>query len=390
MKLETEIYGFQIRTAEADLDDLTARLANTRWPAEVSGIGWSDGVASSYLRDLVHYWRTGYDWRSHERRLNQLPQFITEIDSQRVHFVHVTSTQPNAVPLLLTHGWPSTFADFVEVIGPLTEPARHGALGVPAFDVVVPSVPGYGYSGPTQEPGWDVSRIAAAWVELMRRLGYTRYLVQGGDFGSVISPAVALAAPESVMGVHLNAMLNGASVDWTRPMPLDGLTADEVASVSATENWWQERSGYAKLQSTRPQTLSYALNDSPAGLLGWIADLEFAVGDDIEPGEQAVDRDDLLTAATVYWLTGTIGSSMRLYREHGDLFRDMPYNPAPTAVASFPRDSTVQSIARRHHNVVRFTRYDRGGHFAALQAPDLLIEDIRTFTRQLCELPEDR
>jgi len=265
----------------------------------------------------------------------------------------------------------------------LTDPAGHGASYGPAFDVVIPSLPGYAYSGPTHEPGWNVTRIAGTLAALMRRLDYSRYLVQGGDFGSVISPAVARAAPDAVLGVHLNAMINGASVDWTRFEPLEDLSVEDIASVEATEAWWRQRSGYAKLQSTRPQTLAYALNDSPAGLLAWIADLEWAIGGDLEPGEVAVDRDEILTVATIYWLTHTAGSSIRLYTEHGDIYRDMAYNPTPTAVASFPRDNTLYALAERHHNLIRFTRYDRGGHFAALQAPDLLVDDIRAFTRQL-------
>jgi pimeloyl-ACP methyl ester carboxylesterase len=383
MTPDASIRPFRITTPQSELDDLTARLTATRWPDELPGVGWDYGVASDFLRNLVDHWCTSYDWRHHEESLNGLPQFLTDIDDQRVHFVHVRSTQADATPILLTHGWPSTFADFHGVVAPLTEPAAHGAPDAPAFDVVIPSVPGYAYSGPTHAPGWDVSRIARAWAELMRRLGYGRYLVQGGDFGSIISPAVAWAAPSAVVGVHVNAMINGASVDWNRPDALAGLSAEDIASVEATEVWWHERSGYAKLQSTRPQTLAYALNDSPVGLLAWILDLEWAVGDDTEPGETPVDRDEILTAATIYWLTGTAGSSMRLYKEHGDIYRDMPYNPVPTAIAVFPRDNTLRSLAERHHNLMRFTRYHRGGHFAALQAPDLLVDDIRNFTDQL-------
>lgn len=217
----------------------------------------------------------------------------------------------------------------------------------------------------------------------MRALDYPRYLVQGGDLGSLVSPAVAHVAPEEVLGVHLNALVNGASVDRQRPDPLAGLSPQDIASVQSNDAWWAEHSGYAHLQSTRPQTLAYALNDSPAGLLAWILDLEWGISDDTEPGEQPVDRDAILTAATIYWLTGTAGSAARLYREHGDLYRDMPYNSLPTAVAVFPPDNTLRPLAERHHNVVRHTTYDRGGHFAALQAPDLLVDDIRAFCRQL-------
>ena len=383
MSADDSIRPFRIDTPESEIDELRTRLKTTRWPGELSGVGWNYGVAEHYLRVLVDYWHTDYDWRAHETALNDFPQFQTNIDDQQVHFIHVTSSQAGAQPILLSHGWPSTFADFRHLIGPLTAPAAHGAPDAPAFHAVIPSLPGYGYSGPTRSRGWDVTRIAEAWAELMRRLGYDRYLVQGGDFGSLISPAVALAAPDAVLGVHINAMINGASVDRRRPDPLAGLSPEDIDSVQATEDWWRERGAYAQLQSTRPQTLAYALNDSPAGLLAWILDLEWAVGDEIVTGETPVERDEILTAATIYWLTRTAGSSLRLYKEHGDLYRDMPHNPTPTAVAVFPRDSTLRPIAERHHNIVRYTTYDRGGHFAALQAPDLLVHDIRAFTQQL-------
>jgi pimeloyl-ACP methyl ester carboxylesterase len=376
---------FRISVAQYQLDDLASRLERTRWPDGLPGVGWSYGVDPAFLRELVNYWQAGYDWRAHERALNAIPQFLTEIDGQTVHFGHIRSSQPDAVPLLLTHGWPSTFGDFAAMIGPLTEPAAHGAPGSPAFHVVIPSVPGYGFSGPTHECGWDITRIGRAWVALMARLEYPRYLVQGGDWGSLISPAVAAIAPENVIGVHINAMINGANIDWSSANPTAGLSSDDIAKVVATEQQWSQRRAYADLQSSRPQTLAYALNDSPVGLLAWILDLEWAVGEDRFPGETSVDWDAILTVASIYWFTETAGSSARIYKEHGDWSNDAkaPAMSVPTAVAVFPGDCTLRSLAERHHHLVRFTEFDRGGHFAALQAPDLLVGDIRAFYDQI-------
>lgn len=376
------ITPFRIDIPQDDLDDLARRLESARWPDELPDAGWDYGVAAGFLRELAEHWRTRYDWRAHERRLNALPQFSTEVDGQTVHFVHMRSPEPGAVPLLLTHGWPSTIADLVGLAGPLTDPSAHGAAGAPAFDVVVPSLPGFGFSGPTRERAWDITRIAGAWAELMRRLGYHRYLVQGGDFGSLVSSELARLAPENVLGLHVNALVSASTLDWSSEDPTAGLTEEEVTKVSAGAADWAERSGYATIQSTRPQTLAYALTDSPLGLLAW--NLEWFV--DYDPNrttQTPVDRDAILTNVTIYWLTRTAGSSARLYKEAGDAFYGGDWTDVPTAVAVFPGDGTIRTLAERIHNVVRWTEFDRGGHFASLQAPDLLINDIRTFHNQL-------
>ncbi|MDR8408301.1 epoxide hydrolase [Nonomuraea sp. 3-1Str] len=370
-----DLTPFRIDVPQSALDELARRLDAARWPDELPDAGWDYGVAPGHLRELAGYWRDGYDWRRQERRLNELPQYTTEIDGQNVHFAHVRSPEPNAVPLLVTHGWPSTVADFLDIVRPLTEPGEGGA---PAFHLVLPSLPGFGFSGPTRERGWDVTRIARAWAELMRRLGYDRYIVQGGDFGSLISPEVARVAPEHVMGVHLNAMVTAST-----PAPgTSGLTQEELAKARATAEKWRERSGYATIQSTRPQTLAYALTDSPLGLLAW--NLEWFVDYDPSRAVQTpVDRDAILTNVTTFWLTRTAGSSMRLYKEAGAAFGGGPRPEAPTAVALFPGDSTIRTLAERQYAIVRWTEYDRGGHFASLQAPDLLVEDVRAFARAL-------
>ena len=383
MSTEQGIQPFRVDVPQAELDELARRLDQARWPDELPGVGWSYGVGCERLREIVAYWRESFDWRVQERRLNALAQYTTVIDDQLVHFVHVRSSEPHATPLLITHGWPSTIADFTNLVGPLVAPSEHHAAGAPAFHVVAPSLPGYGFSGHTRERGWGVRRTARAWVELMRRLGYHRYLAQGGDYGSLVSPAVGQLAPEAVMGVHVNAMTNGANVDPGRPDPFAGLSPDEVAAAKANDVAWQQRWGYAELQQTRPQTLAYALTDSPLGLLAWILDLEWVADEHADGHETPVEWDAILTDVTIYWVTRTAGSSARLYKEHGSLFGDMGYNPLPTAVGVFPGDSTLRGLAERHHHVVRFTEFHRGGHFASLQAPDLLVEDLRAFRRQL-------
>jgi pimeloyl-ACP methyl ester carboxylesterase len=374
---DTLIHPFRLQVPQADVDDLHDRLRRTRWPDELPGVGWSYGVSRDYLRDLAAYWRTGYDWRAWEARLNAFPQFVTTIDGQRIHFLHVRSPEPRAVPLLLTHGWPGSVAEFLHVIGPLTDPRAYGGDPADAFDVIAPALPGFGFSGPTRSTGWGFTRIARAWVELMRRLGYDRYVAQGGDAGGLISPLVGRLDPEHVLGVHVNALITlPGGDDW-------GADDGSGGPAGADDGDWQERSGYAQVQSTRPQTLAYALTDSPVGVLAW--NLEWFV--DYDPArtlQTAIDRDLILTNVTIYWLTATSDSSARLYKES-----TMPEwspegrSPVPTAVAVFPGDGTSGGIAERQHNLVRWTELDRGGHFAAMQAPELLVDDIRAFVRDL-------
>jgi pimeloyl-ACP methyl ester carboxylesterase len=370
---DTSIRPFRLEVPQADLDDLHDRLRRTRWPDELPGVGWSYGVALDYLQDLAGYWRTGYDWRAWEARLNAFPQFTTTIDGQRIHFLQVRSPEPRAVPLLLTHGWPGSVAEFLDVIGPLTDPRAHGGDPADAFHVVAPALPGFGFSGPTRSTGWGFTRIARAWAELMRRLGYDRYVAQGGDAGGLISPLVGRVDPGHVLGVHVNALITlPGEDDW-----------DAGGGSGADDGDWQERSGYAQVQSTRPQTLAYALTDSPVGVLAW--NLEWFV--DYDPArtlQTAVDRDLILTNVTIYWLTATSGSSARIYKESTmEEWSPKGRSPVPTAVAVFPGDGTARGIAERQHNLVRWTEFGRGGHFAALQAPDLLVDDVRAFVRDL-------
>lgn len=278
------------------------------------------------------------------------------------------------MPLLLLHGWSSTVADFLPLLPCLTEPEQ----ARPAFHVVAPSLPGFGFSGPTGRPGWDAGRIARAMAELMRRLGFASYLVQGGDFGSLVGPEIGRVDLAHVIGVHTNALVTLSTVDWRSADPLAGLTEAEKGVVRAAAGMWEQHSGYATIQATRPQTLAYGLNDSPAGLLAW--DLEWFVDYDPTSSRQApIGRDAILTDVAITWLTRTAGSSARLYKEAGAAFAAQPNSGIPTAVANFPGDTAVRTLAERSHTIVRWTDYDRGGHFASLQAPDLLAADIQAF-----------
>lgn len=376
MDTSEEIRPFRIDVPQADLDDLHDRLARTRWPDELPGVGWDYGVPLDHTRELAHYWRTGYDWRAAEARLNAHPQFTTEIDGQRVHFEHVRSAEPDALPLILTHGWPGSFAEFRDCVGPLTDPRAHGGDPNDAFHVVIPSIPGFTLSGPTRDTGWDTGRIARAWAELMRRLGYRRYGAQGGDFGALISRELGLADPEHLIGLHRNFLVTFPPDD---PAELAALTDDDRARLDQLAGY-ASRSGYAAIQGTRPQTLAYGLADSPAGQLAW--NLEWFEGYGHRVG--ALNRDDVLTHVTLYWLTGTAGSAARLYKESAGAWGPPQPSPVPTGIAVFPDASKpVRSLAERFDTIVHWAEYDRGGHFAAMQVPELLVEDIRTFFRPL-------
>jgi microsomal epoxide hydrolase len=377
----TAVEPFRIDIPQADLDDLRDRLARTRWPDQLPGVGWDYGIPLDYVQELAGYWRTGYDWRVHEEKLNGFPQFTTVIDGQRVHFLHVRSAVPDAMPLVITHGWPGSIAEFMEVIGPLTDPVAHGGDPADAFHLVVPSIPGFGLSGPTTDPGWDVRRIARAWDELMRRLGYQRYGAQGGDWGSAISRELGIIVPEHLIGVHLNMLFTPVIPDADAD-----LTDEEKARLERLRSFRITGSGYAAIQSTRPQTLAYGLTDSPAGQLAWIVEKFGEWTDDGLPHE-AVDRDQLLTNVMLYWLTGTAGSSARLYYEAARTRGSGPpeTSTAPTGIAVFPREIArpVRRFAEQSNNIVHWSELDRGGHFAAMEAPDLLVADVREFFAKL-------
>jgi epoxide hydrolase len=383
-----DIRPFRIDVPQAELDDLRRRLAATRWPDELPGVGWGLGAPLTYVRELAERWVTAYDWRAHEAQLNALPQFVTTIDGQRVHFLHVRSPEPGARPLIVTHGWPGSIVEFLRVIGPLSDPARHGGEPDDAFHLVIPSLPGFGFSGPTAEPGWNVPRIARAWDALMRRLGYERYGAQGGDWGSGVSRQLGIDFPDRVAGVHVNTLrlrreddpvLGGGRAATEEAAP--ALTATEKAHLAARDRFLAGGTGYGMIQSTRPQTLSYALSDSPAGQLAWIAEKFHQWSD---PAHRPAP-DDLLTNVAVYWFTRTAGSSARLYYEtaRADRGGPSPKLTVPTGVAVFPHDigPPVRRFAEPDNTIVHWTEHDRGGHFAAMEVPDLLIADVRAFFR---------
>lgn len=381
-----DIKPFTISISQEDLDDLRERLAHTRWPDELPGVGWSRGVPLGYLQELAEYWRTSYDWRAWEAKLNAFPQFSTEIDGQNIHFLHVRSPEPNALPLILTHGYPGSVVEFLEILSLLTDPRADGGDPADAFDVVVPSIPGFGFSGPTHAAGWNTARVARAWAELMRRLGYERYGAQGGDMGALIAPEQGSGDPDLVVGVHVNAATYGF-------IPFGPVDPDELATFTDTEKLRLERlnrfltdgNGYFQIQATRPQTLAYGLTDSPAGLLAWIAE---KFNEWTYPGtelpQQVIDRDRMLTNVMLYWLTGTAGSSARMYYEnmHVSSWGQQP-GTTPTGVAVFAEDVAIRRYAERANNIVHWSEFDRGGHFAAMEAPDLLVGDIRQFFRGL-------
>jgi microsomal epoxide hydrolase len=377
-----EILPFRIDVPQADLDDLRDRLARTRLPNDLPETGWDRGVPRDYLQKLTDYWTSTYNWRKHEARINSFPQFTTTIDGQTIHFLHVRSPESDAMPLVLTHGWPDSIVEFLDVIGPLSDPRAHGGDPADAFHLVIPSLPGYGFSGPTTERGWDLRRIAQAWTVLMARLGYDRYGAQGGDWGAGVACDLGLIDAGRVIGVHLNYLL---TLPTDIPEDATELTDVERSRLARFNHFLEDQSGYMILQTTRPQTLAYGLADSPVGQLAWIIEKFKEWADsDVDP-EDAIDRDLLLTNVMLYWLTNTGGSSAQLYYEFAHTPRRPEVSTVPAGVAVFANDVVppMRTLAERILNVVHWAEYDRGGHFAALEQPTLLTEDIRTFFRAL-------
>ena len=362
-----DVRPFRIEVPERDLDDLRARLARIRWAPEPVGGDTGYGVPVARVRKLVDFWRERYDWRGWEARLNAHPQFTTVIDGTTVHFLHVRSPEPNALPLILSHGWPGSIVEYLDVLGPLTDPRGHGLDPSMAFDVVLPSLPGFGFSGPTPDTGWGTRRIARAWAVLMQRLGYERYGAAGNDWGSFISPELGRAAPDAVVGVHVTQA-------WATP-PDDDPAHVAALSPRDRDAWKAFRdfadggaAVYGTVHSHVPQTLAHALADSPVGLLGW----NDQCMDDL-------DTDTLLTHVSIHWLTGTAGSAIRIYAEDSRQEPVTGPTTVPIGVAQFPGDlPSVRAFAERQHtNIVSWTDYDRGGHYASHQAPELLVSDLR-------------
>jgi pimeloyl-ACP methyl ester carboxylesterase len=358
---------FQLHVPQADLDDLNDRLARTRWPDEVPDDSWTRGVPLGHLRELTEYWRTGFDWRAQEAALNARPQYVTEIDGQRIHFLHVPSANPDALPLIMTHGWPSSPLEFLDVIDLLTD----------SFHLVIPSLPGYGLSTPLADHSWgNLFRVAQAWAEIMSRLGYERFGVQGTDVGSGAAMCLAFAAPGRVVGVHLNGPNSYPLGD---PIDAGKLEGKDRERAERFNHWQAQGTGYLHQQSTRPRTLGYALTDSPVGQLAWIAE-KFE-----EWTDQPVDRDRLLANVSLYWFTRSGASSAAAMYEGMKVYARIaggdpqPWQGPPLGVAVFEADYSIRGVFDPTGVVEHWSEYDRGGHFPALEVPDLLAADIRQF-----------
>jgi pimeloyl-ACP methyl ester carboxylesterase len=369
------ITPFTISVSDAALSDLQQRLAMTRYPDAVRD-DWHQGQKPGFIRELASQWQDSFDWRAWERRLNAYPQFLTEIEGQTIHFLHIRSPEPNAVPLVLTHGWPSSFLEFIEVIGPLTVPRAHGLDAGIAFDLVIPSLPGYGFSTPLAGQGWDPIRTARAWDMLMKGLGYERYGAAGGDAGALVTREMAILNPEGLLGVHLQqvfAFPSGAEGEMDRLSPF------ELAGFANLEKF-QKYNGYAEIQSKRPGTLAYGLVDSPVAQLAWNAELAFGFEGE---ASASFDRDLFLANTSIYWFTSTGSGQGSFYFEGaqtGGGYREIPTD-VPTAVASFPDDfrSVRSFVERSFSRIEQWTEMDKGGHFGALDAPDAFAADVASF-----------
>ena len=390
------LQSFTIAIPQAILDDVQSSLARTHWPDEAENAGWAYGTNLGYLKELVDYWQHSYDWRAQEARLNQLAHFQADIDGSRMHFIHVRGKGPNPTPLLLIHGWPDSFYRFYKVIPMLTDPASFGGNALDSFDVIVPSLPGFGFSDrPHVAGGMKSLRSAELLSKLMQEvLGYQRYAVAGGDIGSRVTRLLALAHPEQVVGMHLTDI--GFPREMAFPPEVPNPAPAEGRFLGSVGMWFVQEGAYATLQTTKPQTISYALSDSPVGLAGWIVEKFRAWSDGNGEIEKSYTKDELLTNIMIYWVTGTISSSARLYHEDG--LQSAPqlstgqYIEVPAGVATFPKDLTYppRELGERFLRVARWTEMPRGGHFAALEVPELLVEDVRAFLRPLREAEAKR
>jgi microsomal epoxide hydrolase len=379
------IRPFTIEIADEVLEDLNDRLARTRLPDQIPGTGWEYGTNRAYMEELLAYWQDDFDWRAQERMLNEFDHFKTVIDGVDVHFIHQRSPEEGAIPLLLTHGWPGSFVEFTEIIGPLTDPAAYGGNAADAFHLVIPSLPGYGFSGKPTERGYNPERMGDVLAGLMERLGYDRYGAQGGDWGAIISRLLAGNYSDRLIGLHSNMIIAGPPPGAADPN--EGVPAEELERRRERAESFSDGRGYSAIQGTKPQTLGYGLNDSPAGLAAWIVEKFHAWSDNDGDVESAFTKEELLTNITLYWVTETITSSTRLYYESGNTpaTRQVGYIDVPTGAAIFPNELfyAPQRWAEASYNMVQYTVMPRGGHFAALEEPELLVDDIRAFFRGL-------
>jgi len=386
----TTIRPFRVEIPQAEIDDLRQRLGRVRWPDELPGAGWRRGVPLGYLKNLAEYWRTGFDWRAQEARLNQFPQFTTEIDGQNIHFVHLRSPEPGALPLIISHGYPGSIVEFMNILAPLSDPRAHGGDPADAFHLVVPSLPGFGFSTPLRQSGWELTRTTRAYAALMERLGYQRYGAHGGDIGAGVAGELGRVATGRVVGVHVNTdpsavALVGLPIEYpTDPAELAALSAADKARLDRLRDFQNEGKGYLQIQSTRPQTMAYALNDSPVTQLAWIVEKfkEWTNPAAALP-EDAVDRDQLLANISTYWFTGTGASAAQFLYEAVHAERDWgATSNTPTGYAVFAAEDIVRRAIDPEHKVDHWSEFSRGGHFPAMEAPDLLVGDLRKFFRR--------
>ena len=378
---------FQIKITDGELDDLHRRLDFTRWPdpAPDSRTDFDRGVPLPYLQDLSHYWRHGFDWRSEEARLNEIPQFTTDIDGQQIHYLHIRSPETNALPLLIIHGYPSSVVEFVDLIGPLSDPRSHGGDPQDAFDLVIPSLPGFGFSVPVRQTGWEVGRTAAAFAELMTRLGYSRYGAHGGDIGAGVSGRLGATDPEHVVGTIVVTDPGALGLAGeTFPIP-DHLTDEERARVEQERTTWRAERGYLDLQGHRPETIAPALTDSPVGQLAWIVEkFQTWTNPASNTPDEAVDRDQLLTNVSLYWFTRSGATAARFLSEaaHSNLDWVSPTG-VPSGWVVFNTEPIMRRFMDPQHQMAYWNEHSEGGHFAAMEEPKLLVDDLRAFFRDL-------
>ena len=379
-----EVKPFTIAVENSVLDDLRQRLADTRWPDEIPNTGWDYGSNLTYIKELVDYWRTDFDWRAQEAELNAFNHFKSEVDGLDIHFIHEKGKGPNPIPLIITHGWPSCFFEMTKIIPLLADPASHRGDAADSFDVVAPSLPGFGFSDHAQDRGMEVQRVAGMWNKLMtQNLGYPKFGAQGGDIGSGVTARLGFAHSDTLYGIHLTSI--------TRPTPYLGpgskpVTDAEQALITQRDKWFQDEGGYNHIQGTKPQTLAYGLNDSPVGLAAWIVEKYRTWSDCGGDVEKSYTKDELLTIVTIYWVTQTISSSTRMYFENQKHLWTMEKDqkvPTPAGMAMFPQEISKppREWGERSYDVRRWTEMANGGHFAALEEPQLLAEEVRAFFR---------
>lgn len=385
---DAPIEAFTIAVSDEEIEDLKMRLTNTRLPDQISGTSWEYGTDIKYLTELVDYWRDDFDWREQERQLNQFDQFKTDIDGLSMHFIHQRSSNPNAIPLMIVHGWPGSVSEFTKIIDPLVNPTAHGGDASDSFHIIAPSLPGFGFSGIPDDPGYSPEKIAHILAALMDRLGYSEYAIAGGDWGAIINRHLANNYPDRLIGLHSNMMLAGPPSD---PAQRDAVSDEENAQRTARGAYMQNEVAYQRIQGTKPQTLGYGLMDSPSGLASWIVE-KFHGWTDMPQGadgylDNHFSKDELLTNISIYWFTGTITSSTRIYYENSKSPVEKPisYIDVPTGAAIFPAEIfvTPRSWAEAAYDLRHWTIMDKGGHFAALEQPDLYLNDLRVFYRLL-------